>query len=241
MSLQRSIIKIYNIMTKNCFKFTKELRERKGFSQAEISKKIGISRSSYIAFEQGKVELSLCQAKKLADFLGISLEELRGGVMPNYAKYKQMILAFLRNSSSDDGKITKTKLAKLLYLADFTWFYKHLESMSGMSYRKIKYGPVPDSYFRAIDEMFEDGTINVDNTKNDAFMISETDSGKQEKLSELNAEEKTIIDNISKKWKDKRTQDIVKFTHEQLPYLICEDDEIIPYGLITQEDPDHVY
>ncbi len=228
-------------MVNNYYKFIRNIREKKGLSQAEISKKIGISRSSYIAFEKGKAELSLCQATKLADFFGISLEELRGGVMPNYTKYKQMILAFLRNSGSNDGKMTKTKLAKLLYLADFAWFYKHLESMSGMSYRKITYGPVPDNYFRAIDEMFEDGTINVDNTKNDAFMISETDAGKQEKLSELNNEEKGMINDISKKWKEKRTQDIVKFTHEQLPYLICEDDEIIPYGLITQEDPDHVY
>lgn len=228
-------------MAKNYYKFIKEIREKKGISQVDISKKIGISRASYIAFEQGKTELSLCQATKLADFFGISLEELKGGIMPNYKKYKQMILAYLRNGNSIDGRIPKTKLAKLLYLADFTWFYKYLKSMSGMSYRKIQYGPVPDSYFRAIDEMFEDGAISVDNTKNDAFLISQTISGEQEKLSELNIEEKKLINNISAKWKNKRTQDIVKFTHEQLPYLICEDNEIIPYGLITQENPDHVY
>lgn len=228
-------------MIKNYYKFIKEIRGEKGFSQAEVAARIGISRSSYIAFEQGKAELSLCQAVKLADFFGISLEEMKRGLKPNYIKYKQMILAFLRDTSLNDGKITKKKLAKLLYLADFAWFYKHLESMSGMAYRKIHYGPVPDSYFRAIDEMFEEGAVSVENTKKDAFLISETIAGRQEKLSKLNAEEKKLINNISVKWKDKRTQDIVKFTHEQLPYLICGEDEIIPYGLITQEDPDHVY
>lgn len=230
-------------MVKNYYKFIKETRVKKGLSQAEVAKRIGISRASYISFEKGgNVELSLCQATKLADFFGISLEEMKAGLKPNYAKYKQMILAYLRSfGSGGDGKVPKTKLAKLLYLADFAWFYKHLESMSGMAYRKIQYGPVPDSYFRAIDEMFEEGSIDVDNCRKDAFLISQTRSGEQAALSELSVEERKLIEDISAKWKNKRTADIVKFTHDQLPYMVCQDNEIIPYGLITQEDPDNVY
>ncbi len=229
-------------MSKDYYKFIKELRVKKGLSQAEIAEKLSISRSSYISFEQGKIELSLSQAVKLTDIFGISLEEMKSGLKPNYAKYKQMILAYLRTDIGVGGKVTKTKLAKLLYLADFAWFYKYLESMSGMSYRKIQYGPVPDSYFRAIDELFEEGAIDIDNTTKDgAFLISQTRSGAREELTELNEIEKKLVNDISIKWKGKRTQDIIKFTHDQLPYLICENNEIIPYGLITQENPDHVY
>jgi hypothetical protein len=46
---------------------------------------------------------------------------------------------------------------------------------------------------------------------------------------------------IGAKWKNKNTQDIVNFTHNQLPYTICRVDEIIPYELITQEDPGMVF
>ena len=229
-------------MIKDYYKFIRELRVKKGLSQIEVVKKIGISRSSYIKFEQGKTELSLSEAAKLADMFGISLEEMKTGLKPNHVKYKQMILAFLRSDVAVDGKIPKTKLAKLLYLSDFAWFYKHLESMSGMSYRKIKYGPVPDNYFRVIDELFEEGLINIDNTtKNGTFLIFQTRSGERGNLSELRIGEKKLIKEISIKWKGKRTQEIVKFTHDQLPFLICDDNEIIPYGLITQENPDHVY
>ncbi|MFZ4648257.1 MAG: helix-turn-helix domain-containing protein [Patescibacteria group bacterium] len=229
-------------MTKDYYKFIKELRLKRGLSQLETAEKIGISRSSYIGFEQGKNELSLLEAIKLSDLFGISLEEMRGGLKPNYAKYKQMILAYLRSGKGADGKIPKTKLAKMLYLADFAWFYEHLESMSGMPYRKIQYGPVPDNYFRAIDELFEAGIIEIDKTTRDGvFFISQTRSGEREKLSELNASEQKMIKDISAKWQGKRTQDIVKFTHDQLPYSICEENEIIPYSLITQEDPSHVY
>lgn len=229
-------------MVHECYKLIKSLRIEKGFSQVEIAKKLGISRTSYIGFEQGKTELNLSEAIKLSDIFGISLEEIKSGLRPNYLKYKQMIFAFLRLKEGVGGKISKTKLAKLLYLADFAWFYKNLESMSGMSYRKIQFGPVPDHYFRTIDELFEEGVIDIDNkTKDGAFLIYQTRSGEGEKLTELSVPEKKLIKDIAIKWKDKRTQDIVKFTHNQLPYLICSDNEIIPYSLITQEDPEHVY
>jgi hypothetical protein len=145
---------------------------------------------------------------------------------------------------SNDGKVPKTKLAKLLYLADFSWFYKHLESMSGMQYRKITYGPVPDMFFRAIDELEESGKIVVDRKEDDGkeiFLISECESNRNEKIGTISKEEEGLMSDIVKKWKDKKTKEIVNFTHNQLPYFLCRENELIPYELITQEDPDKVY
>jgi len=225
-------------MIKNYYKFIKELRTKKGLSQADVAKKIEISRSSYISFERGgSVELSLSQATKLADLFGISLEEMKTGQASNYLKYKQMILAFLRN----EGEITKTKLAKLLYFADFSWFYYNLQSMSGMQYRKMQYGPVSESYFSIIDDMADKGEINIEKTKDGAMLISQTRSGAMVDLSDLNKKEEELIKNIGKKWKGKKTNEIVDFTHKQLPYIYAGDNEIVSYGLFTQEDPDEIY
>jgi len=221
-------------------KLIRKIRLEKELSQEEISRKIGVSRSSYIAFEKGKTELSFPQMIKLADSLGISLQEVELGQKPEYEKYKQMILAYLRKAVSADGKMVKTKLAKMLYLADFAWFYNHLGSMSGMQYRCLKYGPVPDVYFRAIDELENDGQISID-YKNDVILISETATSQRNRLGKLSKEELRLIDKIAEKWKDKSTKEIVAFTHNQIPYKICSTDEIIPYELITQEDPEHVY
>ena len=124
-------------MTTKYAPFIKSLRKERKLSQQEVAEKMAISRSSYIAIEQGKREFSLAEAKMLASLFGISLDELMNTATPNYEKYKQMILAFLRLG----GKVTKTKLAKLLYFADFGWFYNHLHSMSGMQYRKMQYEP----------------------------------------------------------------------------------------------------
>jgi len=228
-------------MSKEIFKIIRKMRMVRGFSQLEIAKKLGVSRTSYIAIEQGTRELSLAEAQKIADIFGISLEEIENGLTPDIEKYKQMILAYLRDAASVDGKIPKTKLAKLLYLADFAWFYDHLQSMSGMSYRKFQYGPVPDVYFRVIDELFEEGKIEVENTKDGAMLISATTNARREALPALNTDEKSLIKNIAKKWRDKRTQEIVAFTHRQLPYLLSHDNEIIPYEVITQENVEDLY
>jgi transcriptional regulator with XRE-family HTH domain len=227
-------------MIKDYHKIIKELRQKKGLSQAEVAKRIGISRSSYITFEQGKNELKLSEVINLNNFFGISWCDFEGGLKPNYEKYKEMILAYLRKATASDGKMPKTKLAKMLYLADFAWFYSNSESMSGMQYRKIKYGPVPDLYFRAIDELEENGKISIER-KDDMLLISESETSKKQNLDMLSKNEIKLIDKISAKWKDKKTNEIVYFTHNQLPYKICQQDEIIPYELITQQDPADVY
>ncbi|MFZ3055005.1 MAG: helix-turn-helix domain-containing protein [Minisyncoccales bacterium] len=222
----------------------KEFRIERGLSQAQIAKTISVSRPTYTAIESGKQELSLEEAKKLATLFGIGVDELLSGSIPNILKYKHMILTFLRMNVSKDGKIPKTKLAKLLYLADFAWFYNSLESMSGMQYRKIAYGPVPDIFFRVVDELEEDGKIVIDRKCEDGknmFLVGESESNKNEKIQTISIEEKELMRKIAEKWKNKKTQEIVNFTHNQLPYSLCRDNELIPYELITQEDPDLVY
>ncbi|MEI6238214.1 MAG: helix-turn-helix domain-containing protein [bacterium] len=218
-------------------KLIKEARQKKGLSQSDLAIKIGISRPSYIAIEKGKRELTMGEFERLSSILNVSFKEMESGESPDYEKYKQMILAFLRL----DTKIPKTKLAKLLYFADFGWFYSHLKSMSGMQYRKIKYGPVADSYFRIIDDMFDSGEIEIEQTKDGVMLISQTRSGAKVNLSKIEKAEEKLIINIEKKWKNKKTNEIVDFTHKQFPYLFAEDDEIVSYELFTQEDPDEIY
>jgi transcriptional regulator with XRE-family HTH domain len=221
-------------------KLIKETRLKKGISQSDMAIKLGISRPSYIAIEQGKRELTMGDFEKLSSILCISFEEVESGESPNYEKYKQMILMFLRMGQS----IKKTKLAKLVYLSDFAWFYNHLKSMSGMQYRKLKYGPVPDSYFRALDELENEGKITVDRQNDggkEMIIIKESESNTNQKLDAISNDEKDLMSKVHEKWKDKKTAEIVNFTHNQLPFLMADEEEFVSYALITQEDPNEVY
>ncbi len=215
----------------------KEMRLAMNLAQVQVAKALGVSRPTYSAIEAGKQKLDIEEAQKLANLFGLSIEDFLSGMIPNVEKYKQMILAFLRLNK----KITKTKLAKLLYFADFGWFYYHLQSMSGMQYRKIQYGPVAEPYFRVIDELYDNGQIEIEQTTDGAMLISETRAGAKIDLSKISKKEEILIKDIGKKWKDKKTAEIVDFTHKQFPYLYARDNEIVSYGLFTQENPDEIY
>ena len=74
--------------------------------------------------------------------------------------------------------------------------------MSGMQYRKIQYGPVPDSYFRAIDELEESGQVVIDRKDKEGremLLIAESQSNINKKISTLSKDELLLIKNIAKK------------------------------------------
>ncbi|MDR1700667.1 MAG: helix-turn-helix domain-containing protein [Lachnoclostridium sp.] len=218
-----------------------------GYTQEQVAHAIGVSRPTYINIESGKKELTVSQAKALSSMLRISMDDILGvsdgisvfsDVLKSTEKYKQIILNSLQFGSDEDGKITKTKLAKLIYLVDYTWYYLNLSPMSGMTYRKLERGPVADVYFRALDELEEDGTL-IRESKGKAILFSLVE--KEAPTGRLSSDELNLIEKIGKAWRGKSTDDIVNFTHEQIPWQICRDGEVIPYGLITQEEPERVY
>ena len=226
-------------------KTLQQARTAFGYNQEQMAELLGVSRPTYAEIEKGKGDVTMSSLERLANKTGISInslltrEDIRVEATNQEAlnKYKKMLLFMLSCGAASDGKITKTKLAKLLYLADFSWFYQNLTSMSGLTYRRIHYGPVPDQYFRALEELVDDNQITI--SDGTAKMISAIE--KTPPSQGLTKEEQTLIKNICKKWKNKNTSDIVEFTHEQLPWKLCKENELIPYELIIQEDPEHVY
>jgi len=224
-----------------------QARLARGYTQEQVAHAIGVSRPTYVNIESGKKELTISQAEALSSMLRISIDDMLGlsdetsvftDVIRSTEKYKQIILNALKYGADSDGRITKTKLAKLVYLADFIWYYLNSMPMSGMKYRKLPRGPVADVYFRALDEMEEDGTI-IREHKGKAILFSLVE--KEAPGSRLSGDEIDLIAKIGKAWCGKSTEDIVNFTHEQLPWQICRDGEVIPYSLITQEEPERVY
>jgi transcriptional regulator with XRE-family HTH domain len=221
-----------------------QARLSQGYTQEQVAHAIGVSRPTYAGIEAGKKELTIRQAETLSSMLRVGIGELLGGegsiadVVASTEKYKQIMLNALQHGADNDGRITKTKLAKLVYLADFIWYYLHATPMSGVVYRKLPRGPIADVYFRALDEMEEDGAI-LRETRGNAYLYSLVE--KQAPTGRLSEDERALIEKICTAWHGKPTEDIVSFTHRQLPWQICRDGEVIPYSLITQEEPELVY
>lgn len=211
------------------------MRKARNLTQEQMANELSMSRPTYINVENGERDPSVSELEKIATIFGVSAAELLSSPRNN-RKFEQMYFYFLRKFKTG---VPKTKLAKLLYLSDFGNFYNNLESMSGVSYIRREYGPVADIFFEMTENLFDTGKINIEALDGGAMMISSTSKDISDDL--LDSDEKALMDEIYSLWKDKKTQTIVNFTHEQKPWKACRDGEYIPYSLIIQEDPKNVY
>ncbi len=221
----------------------RQLRDAKNYSQSTVAEKLQISRTSYIALEQGSRELSLREAVALTTLYGIGLDDLLAQRVPNEQKYIEMIQAVLRCAATDKQVIKKTKLSKLLYIIDFSWFYLTKSSMSGVAYRHVEFGPTPDVFFRLLDELESAGTIIVTQVIRDdyhMYELAESRAGAKNTLGLLSKKELAHISAVWTAWKSATTAEILKFTIEQSPYRATNTGELIPYDLILTEAPHEV-
>jgi len=112
-------------MTQNIEKFRKD----KKLTQDEVAKYLGITRQTFSKLEKGNIEPTLGQAVKLAELLWVEIDNFINSDIKttktqkfDWERYKQIVQFFIENWTSKWYKITKTKLAKLCYLADFAWY-----------------------------------------------------------------------------------------------------------------------
>jgi len=224
-----------------------KLRKSDNFSQEELAKKMGISRPTLISIEKGKRDITLGELKKISEIFDIpiqiildkdsSLEEKvdsQSFTKQAFTKFQNLVLQCIKYGVDEDGKITKTKLAKLVYLCDFASYYNFLKPISGFEYRKLAQGPVAIQFFDIVDE---NESICVE-SKGRSMMIS---LNEQPTKGVLDGNEEKIVKSVCSKWKGKNTKAIVDFTHDQIPWKVCKDGEVIPYTLINSEAPENVY
>jgi len=181
-------------MLNKYYGFIKELRKERGFSQLEISERLGISRSSCVAFEQGKRELSLKEASELSRIFDVSLEEIQNGkiFVPEIIKenkkdnknkkqihksvdrisnpkeredkFKQVLLYILAKVGGKPN-IGQTVLYKLLYFIDFDYYEKYDEQLIGARYIKNTHGPTPVIFAKIIRELEQEHQIETIKSK----------------------------------------------------------------------------
>ena len=211
-----------------------KIRIARGITQEQVAGVLGVSRVTYISVTKGKRDLTTGELGKLSAYFNVPIAEFFDQPRNN-EKFRQMYFYILRYFKEG---VTKTKLAKLLYIADFGFFYDSLTPMSGVRYVRREYGPVADIFFELTEDLYDKGKINIE-PLDYALMITPTTAEQEDSL--LSDSEKELLDKICAFWRDKRTSEIVNFTHEQKPWKACRDGEYIPYSLIIQEDPNHVY
>ena len=123
-------------------------------------------------------------------------------------KLKAIMLMILHEC----GEVFCTKMNKLLFYIDFLSYRQRGYSMSGLCYRAIDFGPVPDRWDRVYSEFDEihqeprpigeyEGNVLVANTDIDDSVLS--------------SEDKSIIHNVCERFKNCSSREISAISHEE--------------------------
>lgn len=242
--------------------FIKSLRLGRGFSQLEIAKKLGMSRSSYIALEQGKREITLTEADELCNIFEVSFLDMQSGKISTphiifekshrkrnlkdptpeerisvpqekVKKFKQVLLYILAKVGGKPN-IGQTVLYKILYFIDFDYYEKFEEQLIGARYMKNTHGPTPVIFAKIINELEEEGKIET--IKSKFYEYDQTKYLINPKinidLSTLSARELSHIDEELDRFSDMTAKKISDLSHLDTPWKIAKEKEILDYEYV---------
>jgi len=142
----------------------------------------------------------------------------------NFEKFVEMIIYFCTYR-----RPSKTKLNKLLFYADFTFFKEYGVSMSGSEYYAIDMGPVPDNFNSIFEHLTKIDLLKV-------YSKTFTDGGVGEKYiprREFNdklfeEQDLKILQSIDDKFKNSSTQEMIDLSHEEIGWQQSSNDSHQP-------------
>ncbi len=231
-----------------------ELRKRKGLSQEDLAKQVQISRSSLTQIELGNRGVDVLEMYKLSVHLGFSLDEflspdfdqqadsgiqeqlLEGKreriAMPSIPieKFKNTLLYVLERCAGKPN-VGETVLYKLLYFSDFNYYELYEEHLTGATYRKLPFGPVPQKIDHIIQQMIEQGQLQRVKTVYRGFAQTRYLPLVKPNLKELKASETDTIDGVIEQMSDWSAAAISQYSHKDMPWLASKDGEEINYEL----------
>ena len=157
----------------------------------------------------------------------------------NKEKFKE-VLHYIICKCGDENNAEKGVLYKLLYFSDFNFFELHEKSLTNESYRKLPRGPAPIHFDVAINELINEGKVNV-TTKNISLgRVMYNYSSLKEPTMNFNDNELFVINNVIDDLSYMNAKQISEYSHGDMPWRATEDRDIIDYGFVFYRNPKYV-
>lgn len=149
----------------------------------------------------------------LKDYLlGDHLADVYSGYRnPNFEKFTEMVVFF-----SEQIEPFKTKMNKLLFYADFLMFKQSCFSISGVRYRAIEMGPVPNNFQSIFEYLTNNDYIDIYYTQfpqgytGEQFKARKERPFNQELFSET---EMAVLNKVAEVFKESTTNNIIETSH----------------------------
>lgn len=232
-----------------------ELRKMKGLSQEDLAKSVKISRPSLAQIELGNRSVDILELQKLSLVLEFSLddfmsrdfsasqdvsvkeekkarkEEERISVPTLQVNKFKNVLLYILERCAGKPNVGETVLYKLLYFSDFNYYELYEEHLTGATYRKLPFGPVPQKLDAIIGQMIEKAQLQRVKTEYHGYPQTRYLPLEKADLTELKASEKEVIDRVIEQMSDWSAAMISEYSHKDLPWDVTEEGKDISYEL----------
>jgi transcriptional regulator with XRE-family HTH domain len=237
------------------------LRKEKGLSQEDVAKRIELPRSSLAQIELGNRKVDILVLVGIALVLGFSIDYLMSNDFnadssivqdepPNPEKSEERIsvpklkvekfknvLLYILERCAGKPNVGETVLYKLLYFSDFNYYELYEEQMTGALYRKLSYGPVPQSMDKILNQMIEQGQLQRIKTEFHGYPQTRYIPLIKSDLTSLKASEVEVIDRVLDQMGDWSASMISEYSHGDKPWKATEMNESLDYELAFYRRP----
>jgi transcriptional regulator with XRE-family HTH domain len=226
-----------------------------------VAQKLGVSRPTYAQIEQGERDLTVPEARKLANLFDLTLDDFLAERIPdininitkkeetvkessymridvpqkNLKKFKEVFLYILTKVGSKPN-VGESVLNKLFYFIDFDYYEKYEEQLIGATYIRNHFGPTPCEFVKIVDEMKKNGEIEEVKSKFFQFEQKKYLPHRLPDLSILSAQEIEHIDDVLCRLSDKTAAAIRDYSHGDLPWIVHKDGEAMSYESVFYRD-----
>jgi|688.fasta_scaffold01366_41 putative zinc finger/helix-turn-helix YgiT family protein len=161
--------------------------------------------------------------------LGNHLADIYSGYRnPNFEKFTEMVVYF-----SDKLSPFKTKMNKLLFYADFLVFRQSCFSISGVRYKAIDMGPVPNNFQSIFEYLANKAEIDIYTTEFPNGYTGEQFKARKDR--KFNAKlftesELETLEKVATVFKETSTNDIIELSHLEEAWMKnAKDKSVISY------------
>ncbi len=245
-------------------KFIQKMRKKNNLTQEFLASKLGISRPTYMQIEQGARDLTITEAKKLAEIFNVSFDDFiegKEGPMPkikiekpaaakktkqemrisvpqkNVKKLKETFLYILEKIGALPN-IGEAVICKILYFIDFDYYEKYEEQIIGAVYIKNRHGPTPAAFTEIVQQMERDGDLTQVVKKYFQYDQKKYLPRRRADLSIFSAREKELIDAEIERFRDFNAVKIKEYSHKDVPWIGGKDLQPISYEAVFYRTPE---
>lgn len=151
-------------------------------------------------------------------FFGTCLpNNLTGFKTPDFRKFSEMVVFFTVKLEP-----WKTKLNKLLFYADFIMYKQSGFSMSGVQYRAIPVGPVPNNFNSIFEYLANKDELDIyytnfaDGGTGEQFKPNPNKTFDKELFTES---ELQILESVAERFKNTSTNEIIEISHKEKAWI----------------------